>query len=114
LEGSTGIGKSRVIAESALRLPPSTKVGIFAPTLSVLYQLLEEFLNRAKALKIDPPSIALYIGKRISSICISSKRFFKYWNFASPKLPPEAKAWIEEGGPSITRTSHLLRKHVPV
>jgi ATP-dependent DNA helicase DinG len=114
LEGSTGIGKSRVIAESALRLPPSTKVGIFAPTLSVLYQLVEEFLNHAKALKIDPPSIALYIGKRNF---VDLHKLEEILQILEPRFPEAAartKTWIEEGGPSITRTSRLLKKHVPV
>jgi hypothetical protein len=79
LEGSTGIGKSRVIARAALKLPSATTIGIFAPTLGVLYQLFEEFLETAKKeLKIDPPQSRFTSADAISSILLSLKKFFRY------------------------------------
>ena len=114
LEGSTGIGKSRVIAKSALQLPSSTKIGIFAPTLAVLYQLVEEFLNRAKALRIDPPSIALHIGKRNFVDLHKLEEILPILEPSCPEDVARAKEWIAQGGPTITRTSQLLKKHVPL
>ncbi len=114
LEGSTGIGKSRVIAKTALQLPSSTKIGIFAPTLAVLYQLVEEFLKTAKPLKIGQPSIALYLGKRNFVDLHKLEEILSILEPSWPEAAARAKAWIEQGGPTTTKISQLLKKHVPV
>jgi Rad3-related DNA helicase len=115
LEGSTGIGKSRVIARAALKLPSVTTIGIFAPTLAVLYQLFEEFLETAKKeLKIDPPSIALYIGRRNFVDLAKLEEILPVLEASTPEAAARAKRWIEQGGPAITETSKSLTKHTPV
>ena len=111
LEGSTGIGKSKVLATTALQLPSSTTIGIFAPTLTVLYQLLEEFLTTAKELKLDPPSIVIYIGRRNFVDSGKLEEILPTLEASTPEAAARAKRWIKQGGPAITETSKLLRKH---
>lgn len=71
MEGSTGIGKSRVIATTVLRLA-GKKIGIFAPTLAILYQLFEEFLHTAGK---DHPRLPSTLADAILSIAQSLKIF---------------------------------------
>ena len=113
LEGSTGIGKSRVIAKTALPLLSSTNVGIFAPTLAVLYQLFEEFTITAKELPIHP-TIAIYIGRRNFVDLYKLEDLLPTLETSAPDAAARARSWIKQGGPTITRTSQLLKTHVPV
>jgi Rad3-related DNA helicase len=113
LEGSTGIGKSRVIAKAALQLPSTAKIGIFAPTLAVLYQLFEEFLKTAEESNLDP-HIALYIGRRNFVDLHKLEEILPTLEKSAPETVTRAKAWIEQGAPAITRISQLLKKHVPI
>jgi Rad3-related DNA helicase len=113
LEGSTGIGKSRVIARTALQIPCHQKAGIFAPTLAVLYQLFEEFLRTAKNLNIDP-KVALYIGRRNFVDLHKLEEVFPALETSAPEAATRAKEWVAQGGPAITKTNQLLKKHVPV
>jgi Rad3-related DNA helicase len=115
LEGSTGIGKSRVIARAALELPAKTKIGVFAPTLAVLYQLFNEFLATTRALKADSPTLALYVGRRNFVDQQRLEESIATLREAGAIEPAErARIWMKQGGPAITKTSRALQKHLPV
>ena len=112
LEGSTGIGKSKVLAKTALQLPSSTTIGISAPTLAVLYQLLEEFLTTAKELETQSPlDCHLHRQTQFLSTWRSLKRCFPHSRPERLEAAARAKRWIKQGGPAITETSKSLRKH---
>jgi hypothetical protein len=104
LEGSTGIGKSRVMARTALELPAKAKVGIFAPTLAILYQLFSEFLKTARALKTDLPAMALYIGRRnFVGQQKLEKSISTSLEAGATEAVERARSWIKQGGPPITK-----------
>ncbi len=114
MEGSTGIGKSRVIATTALRLNDGKKIGIFAPTLTVLYQLFEEFLTTAGKLKRDHPPIAIYIGRRNFVDAAKLEEILPVLEASEPDASARAKRWIKQGGTAITDISKKLSKHTPI
>jgi ATP-dependent DNA helicase DinG len=116
LEGSTGIGKSRVIARAALKLPLSNPtIGIFAPTLTVLYQLVEEFFDTAKQeCKIEPQKIAVYIGKRNFIDQEKLAAILPALEASAPEAAGRAHKWIKEGGPAVTDITKKLSKHTPL
>lgn len=65
-EGGTGLGKSRIIGRAALSVlnaNPDARIGIFAPTLSVLHHLAEEFIAACRSAKQDVPKTAFVIGR---------------------------------------------------
>ena len=110
MEGSTGIGKSRVIATTVLRLA-GKKIGIFAPTLAVLYQLFEEFLHTAGK---DHPPIAIYIGRRNFVDAAKLEDILAVLEIRDSEVFARAKQWIKKGGPAITDISKKLSKHTPL
>jgi ATP-dependent DNA helicase DinG len=114
LEGSTGIGKSRVIARTALELPAKARFGIFAPTLAILYQLFSEFLKTA-ALRTEPPTMALYIGRRnFVDQQKLEKSISTSLEAGATEAVERARSWIKQGGPPITKASKALHKHLPI
>ena len=110
MEGSTGIGKSRVIATTVLRLA-GKKIGIFAPTLAILYQLFEEFLHTAGK---DHPPIAIYIGRRNFVDGAKLEDILAVLEIRDSAVFARAKQWIKKGGPAITAISKKLSKHTPL
>lgn len=114
LEGSTGIGKSRVLAQAALQLSSSVRIGVFAPTLAVLYQLFEEFLATAKTLKITPGAIVIYIGRRNFVDLTKLDEILPTLEARLPEAAARAKKWVKQGGPAVTETTRLLKRHTAV
>jgi CRISPR type IV-associated DEAD/DEAH-box helicase Csf4 len=114
LEGSTGIGKSRVIARAAFELPPKTKIGVFAPTLAVLYQLFNESLTTARALKAEPPTLALYVGQRNFVDQHRLEESIVTLLEAGATEPAErARSWVKQGASPLPRPAGPSRNICP-
>ena len=117
LEGSTGIGKSRVLARAALQLPKSSPtIGIFAPTLSVLYQLVEEYLDTARKEFgiVAPQNITVHIGKRNFVDREKLDAILPALAASVPDAAGRTHEWIKQGGPAVTEHSKKLSLHTPL
>lgn len=129
LEGSTGLGKSRVMAVAALKLlaeEGGTKpVGLVAPTVAGLAHLAAEVRLAAESgVGLPLPPTAVLLGRRQF---VSVEKVRALATDLLETLPDaggsrdtdawmaarEALAWIERGGPPVTRASRYLAELCP-
>lgn len=109
-EGGTGLGKSRIIARSALeylRAKPEAKVLVLAPTVSVLSHLVREFRQVVPS-NFHGSSIVLGRGQFVSC---------KRLEFLLSSPPPDpalestwqiAAEWFANGGKPLAQPEHRL------
>ena len=115
LEASTGIGKSRVIARIVLELTKKKKcIGVFGPSLSVVYHLCNELLTTVRLRKATPPRTMIYIGKRNFVDLEKLKDILLDLDTSLPKAAKSILTWIKDGGPALTPTTKRLQKLLTV
>ncbi len=120
-EGGTGLGKSHVIARVAqhhIAENSEGRVGIFAPTLAILNQLLKAYRSEL-ADRNDPlprhSSIAVVLGRqqfvdeaklRLTAEILMGR------SEEEAAIASAALRWLEDGGPLLTEASMALaREH---
>ena len=111
LEGSTGIGKSRVIARTVMQHAPNKRIGVFGPTLQVVYHLAKALLaESATATKRKRPRTVLVIGKRNFVDSAKMEVILETLDSANPEAAKKIRAWCEADGPPTTPTTKSLHE----
>ena len=129
LEGSTGLGKSRVMAEAALKLlaevGTTQPVGMAAPTVAGLAHLAAEVRLTAQAKGLPMPPTSILLGRR-QFVSVEKVRGLATDLLDAPpntgdgerevaarQSARDALAWIERGGLPVTTSSRLLAELCP-
>jgi len=111
LEGSTGIGKSRVIARTVVEHGSKKRIGVFGPTLQVVYHLAKALLDVSEtATKRKRPRTVLSIGKRNFVDSAKVEVILETLDVANPEMSKKIRAWCEADGPPTTLTTKKLHE----
>ena len=117
LEGSTGIGKSRVIARAVAEHGSNKRIGVFGPTLQVVYHLAKALLDvSVTAGKRKRRQAILSIGKRNFVDSAKLEVILETLDTANPEAAKKIRAWCDADGPPTTPTTKKLHEltHEPV
>lgn len=108
-EGSTGIGKSHVIAKAAKHILESSKearVLVLAPTMSVLGHLVDAYFSQTGSRRKHSAGIALGLGQLVDPVKALSK--IERLAETDPEGAESAREWIESGGIPLERSAKML------
>ena len=117
LEGSTGIGKSRVIARTVAEHGSNKRIGVFGPTLQVVYHLAKALLDvSVTAGKRKRRQAILSIGKCNFVDSAKLEVILETLDTANPEAAKKIRAWCDADGPPTTPTTKKLHEltHEPV